>query len=51
MGLDDELAHTSIRFSLSRFTSAEEIERAAQVIRRSAERLRAISSTYGGNGR
>jgi cysteine desulfurase len=46
MGLDDELAHTSIRFSLSRFTTAEEIDRAAAVIRRSAERLRAISSTY-----
>ena len=48
MGISDELAHTGIRFSLSRFTSAEEIERAAQVIRRSAERLRAISSTYDG---
>jgi len=48
MGLDKELAHTSIRFSLSRFTTAEEIERAIQVIRRSAERLRAISSSYSG---
>jgi cysteine desulfurase len=46
MGLDDELAHTSIRFSLSRFTSAEEIELAAATIRRSVERLRAISSSY-----
>ena len=33
MGIDDELAHTSIRFSLSRFTTAEEIDRAAAVIR------------------
>jgi cysteine desulfurase len=48
MGLDKELAHTSIRFSLSRFTTAEEIERAIVVIRRSAERLRAISSSYSG---
>jgi cysteine desulfurase len=46
MGIDNELSHTSIRFSLSRFTTAEEIDRAAAVIRRSAERLRAISSTY-----
>lgn len=46
MGLDNELAHTGIRFSLSRFTTAEEIERAAALIRRSAERLRAISSSY-----
>ena len=50
MGIDRELAHTGIRFSLSRFTTAEEIDRAAVLIRRSAERLRAISSTYtGGN--
>ncbi len=46
MGLDDELAHTSIRFSLSRFTTAEEIDQAAATIRRSVERLRAISSSY-----
>lgn len=46
MGIDEELAHTSVRFSLSRFTTAEEIEKAAGLIRRSVERLRAISSTY-----
>jgi cysteine desulfurase len=46
MGIDEELAHTSVRFSLSRFTTSEEIARAADAIRRSAERLRAISSTY-----
>ena len=48
MGIDKELAHTGIRFSLSRFTTAEEIDRAAVLIRRSVERLRAISSTYTG---
>jgi cysteine desulfurase len=47
MGLGNELAHTSIRFSLSRFTTAEEIEQAALAIRNSAARLRAISSSYG----
>lgn len=46
MGIDEDLAHTSVRFSLSRFTTAEEIEKAAVLIRRSVERLRAISSTY-----
>jgi len=46
MCISDELAHTGIRFSLSRFSTAEEIERAAAVIRQSAQRLRAISSTY-----
>ena len=46
MGIDKELAHTGIRFSLSRFSTAEEIDRAAELIRHSSERLRAISSTY-----
>jgi cysteine desulfurase len=46
MGISAELAHTSIRFSLSRFSTEEEIDRAAVVIRQSAQRLRAISSTY-----
>jgi cysteine desulfurase len=46
MCLSDELAHTGIRFSLSRFSTEEEIDRAAVVIRQSAQRLRAISSTY-----
>jgi cysteine desulfurase len=46
MHISDELAHTGIRFSLSRFSTAEEIDRAAAVVSQSAQRLRAISSTY-----
>jgi cysteine desulfurase len=46
MHISEELAHTGIRFSLSRFSTADEIERASAVIRQSAQRLRAISSTY-----
>jgi len=46
MGISDELAHTGIRFSLSRFSTAEEIGQASTVIRQSVQRLRAISSTY-----
>lgn len=46
MCISDELAHTGIRFSLSRFSTEEEIDQAAVVIRQSAQRLRAISSTY-----
>jgi cysteine desulfurase len=46
MCISDELAHTSIRFSLSRFSTEDEIDRAAAVVRQSAQRLRAISSTY-----
>ena len=36
MCISDELAHTGIRFSLSRFSTDEEIDRAAAVIRQSA---------------
>lgn len=46
MCISDELAHTGIRFSLSRFSTEDEIDRAAAVIRQSAQRLRDISSTY-----
>ena len=40
IGLSDELAHSSIRLSLGRFTSEEDVERAAQVICKVVDRLR-----------
>lgn len=43
MGIDNELAHTGIRLSLSRFTTEEEIDRSIQIIKKSIERLRNIS--------
>jgi cysteine desulfurase len=43
MCLDSELAHTGIRLSLSRFTTAEEIDAAISAIRSSVARLRTIS--------
>ncbi len=43
MHIDEELAHTGIRLSLSRFTTEEEIDRAISVMKRSIERLRSIS--------
>jgi cysteine desulfurase len=46
IGEDPELAHTAIRLSLSRFTTAEEIDYTIDVFTRAVERLRAISSTY-----
>ncbi|MBN2869430.1 MAG: aminotransferase class V-fold PLP-dependent enzyme, partial [Campylobacterales bacterium] len=46
IGEDPELAHTAIRLSLSRFTTAEEIDYTIDVFSRAVERLRAISSTY-----
>ncbi len=46
MKVNVDLAHTGVRFSLSRFTTEEEIEKAIGVIRKTVERLRSISSTY-----
>ncbi|OHD83832.1 MAG: cysteine desulfurase NifS, partial [Sulfuricurvum sp. RIFCSPLOWO2_02_43_6] len=46
IGEDPELAHTAIRLSLSRFTTADEIDYTIDVFVKAAERLRSISSTY-----
>jgi cysteine desulfurase len=46
IGEDPELAHTAIRLSLSRFTTADEIDYVIDVFIKAAERLRSISSTY-----
>lgn len=46
IGADKELAHTAVRFSLSRFNTQEEIDYVIRVFNESIQRLRAISSTY-----
>ena len=46
LGLDQALAHTAIRLSLSRFSTGVEIDRAAEVLSRAVKRLRDISSTF-----
>lgn len=46
MHVDADLSHTGVRFSLSRFTTEVEIDKAIGIIRKTVERLRAISSTY-----
>ncbi|OQY32697.1 MAG: cysteine desulfurase, NifS family [Spirochaetaceae bacterium 4572_59] len=48
MDIDNNLAHTGVRFSLSHFTTEEEIDYTIEVIRKTVERLRSISSTYAG---
>jgi len=45
-GSDSELAHTGIRFSLSRFNTEEQIDYAIEQITKAVERLRSISSSY-----
>lgn len=39
MGLSDEQAHSSLRFSLGRYTTAADIDRSIEVVRRAVERL------------
>lgn len=45
-GSDSELAHTGIRFSLSRFNTEEQIDYAIEHITKAVHRLRGISSSY-----
>jgi cysteine desulfurase len=46
MGLDDDAARSSLRFSLGRFTTAEEIDVASALVVAAVARLRAISPAY-----
>ena len=46
IGADDDLAHTAIRFSLSRYTTKEEIDYTLEAVKVAVERLREISSSY-----
>lgn len=46
LGLNDELAHSSIRFSLGRFTTTEEIDYAIRLTRQAVDRLREISPLW-----
>ncbi|HEH4645666.1 TPA: NifS family cysteine desulfurase [Campylobacter coli] len=49
IGAENDLAHTALRLSLSRFNTEDEIDYAAKQIKAAAERLRAISCTYAYN--
>lgn len=46
IGADNELAHTGIRLSLSRFTTDEEVDYVIDHFKNAVTRLRAISSSY-----
>jgi cysteine desulfurase len=46
IGRDDELAHSSIRFSIGRFTTEEEIDYAIKIIRENIGRLREMSPLW-----
>ncbi|PHS56604.1 MAG: cysteine desulfurase, NifS family [Sulfurimonas sp.] len=46
IGADNELAHTGIRLSLSRFTTEEEVDYTINHFKNAVARLRAISSSF-----
>ncbi|WP_223825321.1 NifS family cysteine desulfurase, partial [Campylobacter sp. LR185c] len=49
IGAENDLAHTALRLSLSRFNTESEIDYAIEEINKATKRLRAISSTYAYN--
>jgi cysteine desulfurase len=46
MGVDEDLAHTSIRFGIGRFTTEEEIDMAAEIVTKNIQRLRDMSPLW-----
>lgn len=46
LGLNDELAHSSLRFSIGRFTTAEQIDYAVGKVREAVTRLRELSPLW-----
>ncbi len=46
IGAAEDLAHTAIRFSLSRYTTQEELDYTLKVVQAAVVRLRGISSSY-----
>ncbi len=46
LGRDDELAHSSIRFTIGRFTTMEEIEYVIEMMREQVQRLRELSPLW-----
>jgi len=46
LGLNDELAHSSLRFSFGRFTTEEEIDYAAEQVHKAVSKLRELSPLW-----
>jgi cysteine desulfurase len=46
LGRNDELAHSSIRFTMGRYTTEEEIDRTIKHVRKAVEKLRALSPLW-----
>ena len=46
LGLNDELAHSSLRFSFGRFTTEADVDQAAQSVRHAVDKLRELSPLW-----
>ncbi len=46
LGVEDELAHTSIRFGIGRFTTEEEVDYTIELMTREVSRLRELSPLW-----
>jgi cysteine desulfurase len=46
LGRNDELAHSSIRFTIGRYTTAEEIDYTIDLVRKAVEKLRDLSPLW-----
>lgn len=46
LGRDDELAHSSLRFSIGRFTTEQDVDHAIKVIRTAVKKLRDLSPLW-----
>jgi cysteine desulfurase len=46
LGLGDDLAHSSIRFSLGRFTTEEEIDIALEAVSKGVDHMRNLSPIW-----
>jgi len=46
LGVDEDMAHTSIRFGFGRFTTEEEVDHAIELVVRHVERLREMSPLW-----
>ncbi len=46
LGLNDEMAHSSIRFSIGRYTTEEDVDKAIAKVRHAVEKLRQLSPLW-----
>lgn len=46
LGMSDELAHSSIRFSIGRFTTEEQIDHTIKIVHQAIDKLRAMSPLW-----